>query len=389
MKKLVTMVLVLALLVGMLAASALADSTLLSWNGFEVKVTDYSYHENSDGYTYIRMDVRVINNTSHRIWLHAEDVMIDGTEIDSAGVSGIEPGADMTDWIMFKPASSNRSGGDGAIRTGSTIEAALILDDNDSYDELYRQNVTINLNTLSVSSGSDGYGGYDDTPTDFGFGGAHNYAPAYTPASTNYQTLKQGSKGQAVRDLQQRLTDLGYLNDKVDGSYGRNTNTAVRSFCAQNGLPISSEATPEMQRLLYSSGAQYYEEPYLPLMIAGSFTLQTPQQTGVSGTGMMNVEVVNRSSTQGIRGFSLSYYQTDMYGNKIDLLLDGHGQYTFTSEEMNPVEAGHYGKAFTFAINNFYRTYAVYVGVQKVVLDDGTVREIDPGAVTYFECVIQ
>lgn len=386
MKRLLTVLLALALLAGMFTVPALAESKLLSWKGFEVWVTDYSYKDSDDGYTYIRMDVRIVNDTSHTIWLRPDEVMVDGTTVYGAGVSSIAPGASLNDWLLIKPDDSNISGGDGAIRTGSQIDMTLIVYDNDTYDELYSQYVSINLYDLSVGGGYD-YN--DDTPADFGFGGAHNYAPAYTPASTNYKTLKQGSKGQAVRDLQQRLTDLGYLNDRVDGAYGRNTNTAVRSFCAQNGLLITSEATPEMQRLLYSSSAQYYEEPYLPLMIAGTFYLETPQQTRVSGVGMMNVEVVNRSSTRGIRGFSLSYYQTDMYGNKIDLDPNGGGQYYYTSEELNPIKAGHYEKAYTYAINYFYSTYAVHVGVQKVVLDNGEVREIDPGDVTYFECVVQ
>ena len=384
MKRLLTALLALALLAGTLAVPALAESKRLTWNGFEVWVTDYSYKESDGGYTYIHMDVRIVNNTNRTIWLKLDNVMVDGTEVYGAGVSNIKSGANMKDWFLIKPDDKNMAGGDGAIRTGSQVDMTLIVKDDDSHDELYRKTVSVNLYDLSVGGGYDDIGG-----ASFGFGGAHRYAPAYTPASTNYQTLKQGSRGQAVRDLQQRLTDLGYLNDRVDGAYGRNTNTAVRSFCAQNGLSISSQATPEMQRLLYSSSAQYYEEPYLPLMIAGSFDLETPIQTHVSGVGMMNVEVVNRSSTQGIRGFSLSYYQTDMYGNKIDLEPNGRGQYYFTTEEMNPLEPAHYGKAFTYAINYFYRTYAVYVGVQKVVLDDGEVREIDPSEVTYFECVVQ
>ena len=47
--------------------------------------------------------------------------------------------------------------------------------------------------------------------------GGGRTAPSYTPASTDYKTLKPGNKGRAVRDLQQRLIDLGYLSGKADG----------------------------------------------------------------------------------------------------------------------------------------------------------------------------
>lgn len=389
MKKLLTMVLALALLAGMAAIPALAETKLLSWNGLEVWVTDYSYNESDGGYTYIHMDVRISNGTDHTITVLLEDVMIDGTAIYGAGFSKIAPGSEATDWMLFKPNDDNMSGGDGAIRTGSQIDMTMRVSDSDTREKLYVQDVSINLYDLSVSGGDSGdYG--DDIPADFGHGGASSasYAPAYTPASTDYKTLKQGSKGQAVRDLQQRLTDLGYLNDRVDGSYGRNTNTAVRDFCAQNGLAIGSQATPEMQSLLYSSSAKYYEEQYLPLMIAGNFNLYDPYHWGNDNSaGALEVEIVNRSSTQSLRGYVLSYYQTDMYGNKVDI-TNGRGIYEYESEMMNHIEPGHYEKAYPFVINNYYRTYAVYVGVKKVVLGDGTVHEVDSSQVTYFECVI-
>jgi len=197
-----------------------------------------------------------------------------------------------------------------------------------------------------------------------------------------------------VRDLQQRLTDLGYLNDKVDGSFGRNTNTAVRSFCDQHGLPIRSEATPEMQQLLYSSSAQYYQEPYIPLVIGATYDLETPQQTGLNNCGMMNIQVVNRSSTRGIRGFVLSYYQTNMYGERVNLLNPDYAAgrdpiYTFEQEQMNYVEPGHYKNAMTYSIERYFNTYAVYVGVKKIVFDDGEVRELSDDEIEYFECAIQ
>ncbi len=394
MKKLLIVLLTLALLLGALSVPALAESRLLSWNGFEIWVTDYSYNEHTDGKTTLRMDVRVVNNTDHRILVLLNDVQIDGTEINGAGVSNDEPGSTNTDWMLFSPTEDNPTGGSGAISTGSQIDMTMRVVDHDSYEELYRQSVSVNLYDLSVGGDSTDYS--DDTPADFGHGGASSasYAPPYTPASTDYKMLKQGSKGQAVRDLQQRLTDLGYLNDKVDGSYGRNTNTAVRSFCDQHGLPIQSEATPEMQQLLYSGNAQYYQEPYIPLVIGATYELETPQQTGIYNNGMMNIQVVNRSSTRGIRGFVLSYYQTDMYGERVNLLDPDHAAgrdpiYTFEQEQMNYVEPAHYKNAMTYSIPRYFNTYAVYVGVKKIVFDDGEVRELADSDIVYFECAIQ
>lgn len=392
MKKLLIVLLTLALLLGALSVPALAESRLLSWNGFEIWVTDYSYNEHTDGKTTLRMDVRVVNNTDHRILVLLNDVQIDGTEINGAGVSNDEPGSTNTDWMLFSPNEDNPTGGSGAISTGSQIDMTMRVVDHDSYEELYRQSVSVNLYDLSVGGDSTDYS--DDTPADFGHGGASSasYAPPYTPASTDYKPLKKGSKGQAVRDLQQRLTDLGYLNDRVDGSFGRNTLTAVRSFCEQNDLRIGTEATPEMQALLYSSNARYWVEDVVPLKICSDFTMESPRETGLDNFGFINLQVVNRSSTRGIRGFTLVTYQTDMYNNKIEGIATSYipGQELYYSEVPCAfyVEPGHYRDFVSCGVPKYYNTYSVFVGVWKVVLDDGEVRETPFNDIIFYECSI-
>lgn len=42
--------------------------------------------------------------------------------------------------------------------------------------------------------------------------------------------LMRGTEGDDVRLVQQRLYDLGYLTDKVDGKFGLQTQKAVRAF---------------------------------------------------------------------------------------------------------------------------------------------------------------
>ena len=42
-----------------------------------------------------------------------------------------------------------------------------------------------------------------------------------------YTTLYAGDRGEDVKKLQRRLTELGYLNDTIDGIYGQNTKKAV------------------------------------------------------------------------------------------------------------------------------------------------------------------
>ena len=54
--------------------------------------------------------------------------------------------------------------------------------------------------------------------------------------------LYSGCTGDDVKSVQQRLKDLGYLTDKVDGKYGANTVAAMRAFQLRNGLTGSVNA---------------------------------------------------------------------------------------------------------------------------------------------------
>ena len=55
-------------------------------------------------------------------------------------------------------------------------------------------------------------------------------APSAASSGEKYATLRQGSKGERVRSLQQALISLGYLSGKADGVYGSQTRKAVTSF---------------------------------------------------------------------------------------------------------------------------------------------------------------
>ena len=58
-----------------------------------------------------------------------------------------------------------------------------------------------------------------------------------------------------MKQLQQALIDLGYLNDAADGTFGTNTEEAVIRFQAVNGLSADGLAGVKTQELLYSGNA--------------------------------------------------------------------------------------------------------------------------------------
>lgn len=77
--------------------------------------------------------------------------------------------------------------------------------------------------------------------------------------------LNYDDKGDAVRELQQRLIALGFLNAGADGHFGENTRTAVRLFQEHlasqgkaDGIEADGVATSETQELLFSENYSSY-----------------------------------------------------------------------------------------------------------------------------------
>ena len=56
---------------------------------------------------------------------------------------------------------------------------------------------------------------------------------------------KYGSRGNEVKQVQEKLKRWGYYNGSVDGIYGSKTQTAVRNFQKKNGLTVDGIAGPK------------------------------------------------------------------------------------------------------------------------------------------------
>ena len=63
-------------------------------------------------------------------------------------------------------------------------------------------------------------------------------------------TLKQGSKGDAVKGLQNALTARGYDPGAVDGIFGRATTDSVKQFQSDSGLDDDGIAGPNTWQAL-------------------------------------------------------------------------------------------------------------------------------------------
>ena len=77
------------------------------------------------------------------------------------------------------------------------------------------------------------------------------------PAS--WEPLERGAKGEAVIVLQQRLIELGYLDDRTDGSFGRRTEAALLAFQRTASLEITGVADASTMEALLDPSAPKFD----------------------------------------------------------------------------------------------------------------------------------
>lgn len=79
------------------------------------------------------------------------------------------------------------------------------------------------------------------------------------PTLAPYQTIRvpysDGGHAYGILLLQERLIELGYLENGADGIYGENTSKAVKLFQTQAGLPPTGKADVTTQEKLFSDDA--------------------------------------------------------------------------------------------------------------------------------------
>ena len=73
--------------------------------------------------------------------------------------------------------------------------------------------------------------------------------------TAEYRPLRYGSTGDDVKELQTRLTALGYYKGQIKGNYLEATQKAVERFQRNNSLNITGVADPDTQDVIYSARA--------------------------------------------------------------------------------------------------------------------------------------
>ena len=80
-------------------------------------------------------------------------------------------------------------------------------------------------------------------------------APLLSFAAYQPTTLRNGMRGEEVREIQQALITLGYLKGTADGIFGNNTENAVRKFQRKNKLTADGLVGSKTKELLLNKAS--------------------------------------------------------------------------------------------------------------------------------------
>lgn len=212
-------------------------------------------------------------------------------------------------------------------------------------------------------------------------------AGAALAVSYNYTSCgfdqRSGDSGSAVREIQQRLIDLGYLSGSADGVYGSKTKAAVESFQRNNGIHGNSSsygvATEMTQAVLFSGSAiSSYSAPRL-----SSWSVNYSDPYGVlkghyitssSGNYQLKFEMRNDNPSRNLVACVVRYWLVDKKDNH--MRYNGYESYqtviTWSSSGVAP------GKTSTVTMNiasasNLKSANALHWTITELVYDNGEV----------------
>ena len=141
--------------------------------------------------------------------------------------------------------------------------------------------------------------------------------------------MKKGNKGSKVRELQERLQELGYYKGTPTGTYDTNTIGAVRSFQKKNGLKSDGTAGAETQKAIWSANAVTADATPTPKVTEAPTptpTVAVPEESLKSGDKGADVKTLQKRLKE------LGYFKSAVDGkygrdtvNAVKAFQEAHG----------------------------------------------------------------
>ena len=117
----------------------------------------------------------------------------------------------------------------------------------------------------------------------FALAAPHDAAAEAMLAQSDFKTLEVGMGGQAVRQMQTVLKELGFYDGDINGNYSRVFEQAVKDFQADFGLEQTGEIDYELYTLLYADFSSFPSETQAPKATQKPKATEKPQSTEKPG----------------------------------------------------------------------------------------------------------
>ena len=173
---------------------------------------------------------------------------------------------------------------------------------------------------------ADGLAGNQTLTLLYSLTGMQAATPAPAAPSATSGDLKTGSSGAAVKELQQKLRQLGY-NLTADGQFGANTAAAVRQFQADYGLTVNGVANDRTLELLSQMVMNLDTLARVETPQGGTLTLREERKTSSNALALIPnytiLSIQQRSSTWckvyygGQTGYVLTKYLNFSYDSSV------------------------------------------------------------------------
>ena len=155
-------------------------------------------------------------------------------------------------------------------------------------------------------------------------------APGDTPIS-------RGMRGSDVRYAQKLLADVGYYAGEIDGIFGGGTLQAVLSFQRSVGLSVTGVINQETILYLQRSSAEVSRSSRSTIMNATAYSAYDPGNGSYTAQGHLlrhglvavDPNVIPLGTRLYIPGYGFAIADDvggSIYGNRIDLAFDSHGE---------------------------------------------------------------
>jgi len=215
-------------------------------------------------------------------------------------------------------------------------------------------------------------------------------------ADEKYDELKKGKNGDVVRSVQTKLIELGYLDDKADGSFGNKTQTAVELFETEQGLIVDGVLVPLEVYYLLDCAPLTRDEVVvskataddiasvqaalnvLPIRVSSAKVLVQSKLNKETYPDMLTAVVAN-GTAQNITAYTVGFLAYDANGEPVQILTqyDENGYYEILgdAEGIELLAGQTFGSSYGWRLQEQHGITYLIACVQKATFDDGSVWE--------------